>query len=354
MVFCVGFAGLCSADSKQPTVTELLDKYVATQKKIFGSFITEYEIIKDDYKSHNSVIEKGRRKRGEDTIVRWDGERMYWSQKNWGSTYPPVAEYVPRDDPRHSAKLWDGKKFYTFGREPDYKLKKGAAKRFKTQAERDKFIESRLLVNIGPRPFKIDGKDWTVEKGYLSFPVMACSGPRYWRKLVKDIKNADTVSVKRQTVNGAKCYLLEASAKEYKVSIFFDTENDYNICRSKEAIETPKGVTQYGIKNVKFKKINGISVPVEWNYFSHGNSKDGKRFKYNHHVKRTKMIIDPDHEKLKSFVPDAPDGWTARFAGFEGFDKETHFTWRNGEVIDADGKKIDLEKLVKKTKKVEK
>jgi hypothetical protein len=135
MVFCVGLTGLCSADSKEPTVDELLDKYVATQKKIYGSFIAEYEIIKDDYKNYDWAIEKGRRKRGEDTIVRWDGERFYWSQKNWGNTCPPVDEYVPRDDPRHSRHLWDGKKFYQFGRSPDYMLKESAERKFKTQAE---------------------------------------------------------------------------------------------------------------------------------------------------------------------------------------------------------------------------
>lgn len=342
---CCIMAGASGSKSTMLSVDELLDKYAATQEKIFSSFITEYEIIKDDYRSHDGAIEKGRRKLGEDTIVRWDGERMFWSQKHWGNTYPSVAEYVPRDDPRHSAWLWDGKKFYTFGREPDYRLKLNE-KRFKTQAEKDKYIESRLLVTVRPKPNFGKDKGWTVEEDYCDFPAMANSGPRYWRKLVKDIKNADDVSVKRQTVNGSKCYRVEALAKDYSLSIYFDTENDYNICRSIEAIKPPNGVTQYGIKNVKFKKINRISVPIEWDYFQQSNSKEGKRNRNKHHVKRTKMIINPDHEKLKSFIPDVPDGWTARIAGFDGFDKEDRFTWQAGKVIDKDGNEVDLKKLV--------
>jgi hypothetical protein len=64
--------------------------------------------------------------------------------------------------------------------------------------------------------------------------------------------------------------------------------------------------------------------------------------------KRTEVILNPDHEKLNSFGTDfIPNGAKAYLVDI---DPDYRYIWQDGTLIDKDGNKVDLKKIVKETK----
>jgi hypothetical protein len=82
----------------------------------------------------------------------------------------------------------------------------------------------------------------------------------------------------------------------------------------------------FTLQNVRFEENKNVWVPMEADI---EQSKDGQSTGWHH--KRIQMILNPDHDALRSFVADdIPDGTEVVFPGLHN---KTGYKWRNGEPV---------------------
>jgi len=102
------------------------------------------------------------------------------------------------------------------------------------------------------------------------------------------------------------------------------------------------------LKNVRFEKIDGIWVPMEADRGIHNTVEPESFVKDDTHFKRTKVVLNPDHDKLGSFDdplenpaqdPELVNG--TRMDLVPGI----RHTWQDGKVVDAQGREVDLKLL---------
>jgi hypothetical protein len=366
--------------AKHPTAFELLDKYAETQDKIYDSFVMNFEASTDGFKSWTAILQGGKRKGGVDSEIRYDGTRFYWNRKMWANCYPDIKTFVPRNDPRSIWKLWDGNTYYWWGKEPDYKINQSAEKQCKTAKQREEYMAQRLRLTVrkdfdnsfyqGERRRDDRGR-LKLDKLDFCFPDMCGDGGFYYDpELESFLRSAEELTVKNKTENigGSQCYIIEAESKyskhrvndnEYKLKhckyrIWIDPTHGYNIARLWRVWMEPGKdpsrngtIVRHKVENVRFDKISNIWVPVEWDYLSHRKSDKNHFIKSTTHIKLTKVILDPDHDALGSFIPDVPNGWSVRFKGLEGIDEKQLYKWQDGKVVDKDGREMDVDKLIK-------
>jgi hypothetical protein len=111
-----------------------------------------------------------------------------------------------------------------------------------------------------------------------------------------------------ERINGILCYVLEGVYEKDKYTIWLDPQHGYNI--AKAVVQRPRtnvpGLQSFRaeFKNVRFKKIDGKWLPVEANLEDRFDYNNGHYCTDSYHVKVTEMVFDPDHDSLRSFVPD--------------------------------------------------
>ena len=159
----------------------------------------------------------------------------------------------------------------------------------------------------------------------------------------KELKKADTISVrpKKEKINGSECYVIDAKDKRSKFTIWIDPEHDYNIVQVKIRRNSAGDTSQLDLKNVVFKEIDGVWVPIECDYNMSHKYDSGEYLSEDHHHKITEYLINPDHESLKSFDPNrfVENGAPVRLNG------TTNCTWQDGKVIDSYGYEVNLSTL---------
>jgi len=359
---------------------ELLDKYAETQNKIYTSFTMKFEASIDGYKSYSYVLEGGKRKGGLDSEVRFDGTRFYWSRNMWANCYPDVKTFTPRDDPRAKWELWDGSLYYSGGHEP-YGRINGYAEDCKTDREREAYLRRTLRVDIKnkferfshSRPYRRKiGPDKegriNLVKGDFYFPDMCGGGGYYYDpQLESELRKADRLTVREKTedIAGSQCYAIEGADKktgkqkeisEYKVWI--DPEHGYNIAKFHQVQKqvNPNNSTstiRTKIENVRFQRIDDVWIPMDWDFIFYAKWGEGRFTKSTSHIKRTEVILNPDHDALGSFVPDIPNGWSVRFKDFKDIDEKGEYTWQDGKVVDKNAQLVNWKFNKAATSKIE-
>ena len=334
-----------------PTTQELLDKYAATQKKIYDSFVIESESESQGYISYTHILEKGKRKGGTASEIRYDGNRFYVSKKKWGNCFPGADTFTPKKDPRYTCRLWDGGLWYFYGNEPEWMLDDLAKKRYEAASEQQQFVKSRHHVTI-----KDNCDDLNIsepDKNILSCTIYAAGTSAFFDpQLELRLRNSPNITVLPETrkINNANCFVIEAETIDRgKFKIWIDPTHSYNIAKLQNLHKnkSPNGrdyTSKYQITNIRFEKFDDVWVPLELDVSIFNGSKKYDMYqKSKSHYRRTKVILDPNHNMLRSFVPDIPDGWVANIKGIKGFDENTEYTWQNGKLVDKAGRIVNLD-----------
>ncbi|GAG08245.1 unnamed protein product, partial [marine sediment metagenome] len=142
-----------------------------------------------------------------------------------------------------------------------------------------------------------------------------------------------------------------------KYKIWIDPQHGYNIAQA-EISRGGEG-TEFGndreisistyLRNVQFKKIDDVWVTMEADYGFYRKMVAGDFESSDHHCKRTEFVLNPDHEALGSFETNfIRNGASTNLIGTPGI----LYTWQDGQVVDEKGRKVDLEKVKAKSKKV--
>ncbi|OHB59492.1 MAG: hypothetical protein A2167_01330 [Planctomycetes bacterium RBG_13_46_10] len=175
------------------------------------------------------------------------------------------------------------------------------------------------------------------------------------------LRGANTISVrdKMEQVDDSQCYVIDAVAKSGRYTVWIDPQYGYNIAKLDilkrendwmHGRRIVKGEEYFSsLKNMNFKKINDMWVPMESDYRLSTQLPKGHWAKPQKHIERTEVILNPDHDALGSFITDdILNGTEVLIAEVEGIS----YTWQDGKVIDKKGRVIaDFRKKTDKSQK---
>ncbi len=128
------------------------------------------------------------------------------------------------------------------------------------------------------------------------------------------LSKADHLSVRKKTemVDDSECFVIEADTKYGQYKIWLDPEHGFHpaqvLHKGSEGDYSGRHLMAKGdtakeyLKNVRFEKIDDVWVPVEADSGQDLRSARGDISTGDYHYKRTKIILNPDHDELDSFV----------------------------------------------------
>jgi len=335
-------------DSGRPTVKELLNKYAETADKAFSSFVCKSKSVST---TNEKFVGKFAYRSGKKTIhfqqeVRFDGIRVKRIDQHWGEMFKSKGfEYVPESKKGCYVDLFDGKKRYEHNRGP---------------------VSAGYVIIGNETPFGNRFGKYTAP----SVPGATCLGylKGDYKRFDQILKEAgsENVSVqeKMEEINGTAHYVIDADTENGKYRIWLNPEKGYNftkaILRKNEGDAFNYGPLPSGNKllflmeNKEFRKIDGVWVPVKASMKYNYKLPDGGYSNEEIDYEVTSISINPDHDTLGSFLTDdIRDGAKALLKEAPGA-KGAKYVWQGGTVVDADGKKVDLEKISEEMKNVEK
>jgi len=278
-MFCLMVVQIAVA--KNPTAFELLDKYAETQDQ-FQSFKVK---VSTSHKGFSTGLMAGKPWKARyfsETVACFDKDRASSRSCLWGKINQ--KDYFPKNKPHYKSELWDGEHHFRY-----------------TEAHGEPV---HLFIKEGEDRDKREG---IIEQSYSIF-----SGYYYPfdGRVDRVLRKARSLSVRRTTekVGRSPCYVIDGVYEKDKYIIWIDPEHGYNI--AKAMVERPRSNVQglqsfrCEIKNVRFKKIENVWIPVEANLEDRFDYQNGHYCTDSYHIKVTEMVFNPDHDALRSFVPD--------------------------------------------------
>jgi hypothetical protein len=244
-------------------------------------------------------------------------------------------EFTPKDKAKCGSRLWDGETFFQYGRQ-----------------------EKHTNFPFGSVTQITNYKD-NMEEGQKTFCHARLKLRGYFygdhKRVDSILRDADNISVRdnTQSIGGSDCYVIDAVTRHGKYTIWVDPVHGYNIAKAisrktrgdqwSHGILKGKAKIFFSMKNVRFKKIDGVWVPMEADTYSSQTWSRGKFWKCRSHTRRTEFILNPDHDALGSFLPDdIRDG--AKIYSINGV-RTRGYTWRNGGPVDENGRKVDYKSV---------
>jgi len=273
---------------KHPTALELLDKYTQALDST-ESFIASYESV-DKFSYHvlgytPPLIGAKMFRRGQSQS---DGRLKYVREYQWGD-FNAQLRNLPKDAPHYNCRVINDKKSYANSRLVNDPRSKGSVSCWEG-TKKEVFSKNSTNSHI---------------LGFMGSD----------ERLDAVLRGASQISVRpaTETIGGSGCYVIDAHTKYGKYSVWLDPEHGYHPIkmnrRAKEGDEYfNRGVLSKGhirtayLDNVRFEKIDGVWIPMEADRGSDDIFGHPKSFsKCDTHFKRTKIVLNPDHDQLGSF-----------------------------------------------------
>jgi len=316
----------------RPTPSEVLERFGATQKAIREKFksysmVTETVFLDDPvtFKGGVKIPLKGIPPQVEE--FRRDANRFFVSELTPSVMYMPDV-YVPGDQ-RNRTWVWDGERYYFYTQfSPEY----AALFTRKHPKSPSQFAGENREKGWGTVEIYADLKHKTT-RNWISGRRPALGQVEEYERL----RSAEhlTLGTGPQTVAGATCYLLEARTKDTTNRVWLDPIRGYQILKQ-EIIE--HGKPAYAVWDVLCEQVEELWFPMEkkWQYLNtHGGWTENRQ-----HYKVVKLVLNPDHEALRSFVLQPREYSFVQIHGAEGVDASGVYFWKGGTVQAKDGRVI--------------
>jgi len=335
-----------TANQSRAKALDLLDKSTKKRNR-FPALIVEYEITSKwsnhtRYKKFECRVDKNR------GSLRW----YMWGYVS--NLYPNVS----KDRPQYYSKLWDGQNYYSYGCVPP-----GPG-------------------NVSTIRKKDISKKWEGLERVVGWPVALMMGykPGDNKRIHERLGRAQHIRLrkKKEKIGTANCYVIDAVVRGHgKYKLWIDPVHDYHIAKIHVRKEEGDYKSAYGGKKLpKNSYIDKTYEVLSWqqiggSWFPSRYKQKGRNFgerglgKTNRIVSITNIILNPDHDALKSFVPDdIPNGAYVTIIDFPiephniwrngEFVTNAHFIWQDGKFMDEKGQEVDLDKLIENSKKAKK
>ena len=330
----VGLLTLPAKASVSPAAAELLDKFRkaldATQ-----SLIESYEEVLDySYRMpgmSDPMLDGKRFARGQHRV---DGRRTYIQNYYWGDLSGRDRDR-PESSPGYYLRIETDKRLY-------YHSTAVNDPRVKGSAYSDPGTREKAVISIGT---------YSGIFGFLGAD----------ERLDAVLRGANRISVRptTETVNGSACQVIDADTKYGQYTVWLDPAHGYHAAKATRSAVGGQKENQWTmadgdrstacLDNVHFKQVDGVWVPMEAEQDTAYTS--GESFRKNHsHYKRTRVALNPDHERLGSF----DDPLLKNPANDPELKNGTRVTirapisikgsWKDGKVVDGSGKVIEYAK----------
>ena len=178
------------------------------------------------------------------------------------------------------------------------------------------------------------------------------------------LHRADRISLRptMETINGCACYVIDARTEYGEYVVWLDSGHG---CQPAKATWEATGGQRYHDKviprgdrvtarvdHVRFERIDGVWVPMEADQDSRYIFANREFFsKERSHFKRTKIVLNPDHDKLGSFDdpltnpaqdPELRSGAKVKVWSSNPRSGPARYFWQDGKVVDESGKVTDM------------
>jgi hypothetical protein len=318
---------------------ELLDKYTETQDKLQSIIVKSRESGESAVFEKSDRLKKPNARMSHEFEFRFDGERICLRRLKGVFLHPTTTRHRKKN---YVSRTYDGHYCFT--------LRIGGT--------RNKAV---VRVQEGDELRKGSSKIITVL--YAGSEVLGYfwgDEPSEGRRVDSVLRKAEKISVrdKMESVGRTKCYVIDAVEKGGNYTLWIDPEHGYNIAKA-EVFRVPRQLRPLGItenssvyssvRDVRFKKIDSVWVPMEAVTERKSEAFNGTIVWRKVHHKRTEVVLNPDHEALRSFYPDdIPSGaevlsgiWTGRPLEREGVpdisgEEPWDFRWQPGAKFMAD------------------
>jgi len=326
-----------AAATNRLTAEQVLARFAEMQDQV-TSFIAEYEVSRQDV-----VLRTGSR-RSEYWLAgetRYDGKRVRERDRSWGQITPDTAR--SKDKPYYRSRLFDGHWRYQY-EQPFWRVEDSRDPR---QA-----AGQLLLRHISAEPIPLPR---ALQEGglYLAWGVL----PHDHQRIDVRLREAATLQVrdKLQVAGSAlsPCYVLEGhlpDAQHY--TVWLDPAHGFQMAkgilrrtagyRPSSTYTLQSGEYDLGfVEKVRFAKNGDVWVPVEA-VGGLDNVRKGYRSSMRFQLKTTRFLLNPDHEHLRSFVPDDIRNGTAVYAQGRTNARGSivRDEWRDGHVVDRNGNMV--------------
>lgn len=271
------------ADITTETVKSIIGKYAANQDKL-KSFIAKAD-SQIEYPGSTKTSEK------EQSEFRTDGDKVNLRNTNFDNSQPAKIN-------QYSSYLWNGQSMIQY---------------------------SKNSVNIQDKTET--NKKRIISQNYKGGSLLGYFGGELER-IDYILSKADSSSVqpKMELINDSQCFLVEAKTKTSNYKVWFDPQHGYNIAQLEMRRDANTGVKSFSLQNINFEQIDNVWVPMEADM---QQAEQKQTVKWHH--KRTQMLVNPDHNKLASFVADdIPAGTKVRKQN-----DSAEYIWKNGKAVQS-------------------
>jgi hypothetical protein len=261
---------------------------------------------------------------------RSDGKRSQDTECIWGNV-SMINPAVKENQAQYRSMLWDGEYEY-YHHKADPPRPGGVQLVHRDDPRRDKASDGSANFIRRGAVGEIMGYHWADDGVRLD-------------ELLKT--SATQLSLRGQTdlIRGVNCHVIDAVIGEHgKYTIWIDPVHDYQIAR----IQVRRGPGDHIMKHEMpgdehqsetvelsgFEKVGEIWFPKEY-VLTIKTDSNTRHSTEERHVRFTKVVFNPDHEALKSFVPeDIANGTPVRFRDLP---PSRSFVWQDGRVVDQAG-----------------
>jgi hypothetical protein len=314
------------AEERRPTASELLDRYTDNRDRL-KSYIIKAAVWTDYERRIDGRDEGG--KIHVEIELRFDGSRQrvccrqrIWMDEAW------QGHNTPQDKPAYRSILCEGDIWihYVAGSENEpgtvsFRIGKSV-------------VEEMFRSNLS-RGFGVPAL-----RGYFSGDD---------ERIDAVLRDAARMSLRERTerIGASPCWVIDAETNRGDYTIWIDPKRGYNI--AKAVVRRKAGNFFYGdyrlakgesihvsLENVRFRLVSDRWIPVAADVREIRELLpvgEGLQSKVRYKVKD--VVLDPDHDSVRSFVPDDIHN------GSKVYLNDGHYTWQNGEVVDAQGREID-------------
>jgi hypothetical protein len=324
--------------TNKPATSELLQRFAEEQAKL-NSFIAQYEVNRQDAVSAPQAWKGSYTTAGE---TRFDGQRIRERTRLWGHITPDTVR--SKADPYYKSRLFDGQ--WRFGYEQ-------AFWRVRDPRARPGYVGTLTIqrTSLPPRDLSelldMAGSGLTLCLGAMPHDA----GKRFDTRLRK----AATIQVRDKLepagAEPSPCYVLEAETTHGHYTVWLDPARGFQIAkailRRQPGHQRTTGYTLTAGENdlstvdkVRFAKSGEVWAPIEATGGLDNTFAGGRRTSMRFQVKVTKFLLNPDHEALRSFVPDdIRNGATVYWSEGRKTDRVglVKYQWRDGKVLDPEG-----------------
>lgn len=338
VMVCVGFGVVCvlagggkgAGKEGRARALEVSDKFAEKREKVISFIVNTKQEHKFKTKSKlKGPVYNNRGTKYFKCEYRCDATRGKESFYVWGNVsiyHPDVSE----ERAHYSSNLWDAENVYRYSRGDPASL-------------------GSLSLRRGKDPGGVPkGEAQITRSSNIIGEMMGYHWGDDGKRVDKILAQARNLKLRQEKLRGINCYVIDAVVRgKGKYTVWIDPIHDYHIAKihvqrklhDKAAMKRVKknDYTNEIYEISRFQQIENSWFPEEYKVKrTTYHAETGTLSKSERVISFTSIILNPDHDALRSFMPDdIPNGAVVKIVAFP---PSLRFVWQDGKLVDKNGR----------------